>query len=235
MLKIAICDDEPFMCGLLKEKIEEYLQKGSKEFKIFCYPNGESLPVFGDFDIVLLDVQMPGINGMELAKRLRENGNSCAVIFVTILKEPVFDAFEVDAVDYLCKPVDEVRLKRALERAIRRIDVQKGKALLIHTMNHRQSVKLDSILYCEVFNRKILLHTQQGVIEYYSRLSDVENQLDKRFAKCHRSYLVNLDYLSECSKGQIILTNGERIPVSKARWQSFMSQMLHYMKDGVEP
>ena len=235
MLKIAVCDDEPFMCEMLKEKIGEYLREGSKEFKIFCYPNGESLPVSGGFDIVLLDVQMPGISGMELAKRLRENGNSCAVIFVTVLKEPVFDAFEVDAVDYLCKPVDSVRLKRALERAIRRTEEQKGKTLLIQTMNRHQSVKLDSILYCEVFNRKILLHTQQGVIEYYSRLSDVANQLDSRFAKCHRSYLVNLDYLSECSKGQIILTNGERIPVSKARWQAFMSQMLHYMKNEVEP
>lgn len=235
MLKIAVCDDEPFMCEMLKEKIGEYLREGSKEFKIFCYPNGESLPVSGGFDIVFLDVQMPGISGMELAKRLRENGNSCAVIFVTVLKEPVFDAFEVDAVDYLCKPVDSVRLKRALERAIRRTEEQKGKTLLIQTMNRRQSVKLDSILYCEVFNRKILLHTQQGVIEYYSRLSDVANQLDSRFAKCHRSYLVNLDYLSECSKGQIILTNGERIPVSKARWQAFMSQMLHYMKNEVEP
>lgn len=234
MLKIAVCDDEPFMCEMLKEKIGEYLREGSKEFKIFCYPNGESLPVSGGFDIVFLDVQMPGISGMELAKRLRENGNSCAVIFVTVLKEPVFDAFEVDAVDYLCKPVDSVRLKRALERAIRRTEEQKGKTLLIQTMNRRQSVKLDSILYCEVFNRKILLHTQQGVIEYYSRLSDVANQLDSRFAKCHRSYLVNLDYLSECSKGQIILTNGERIPVSKARWQAFMGQMLHYMKNEVE-
>lgn len=233
MIKIAVCDDEPLTCGLLHNMIEDHLKKYSQSFRINCYSNGENLPDTG-YDILLLDIQMPGINGIELARRIRKNGNPCAIIFITVIKERVFDAFEVEAVDYLCKPIDATRLSRALDRAIQHIRKRESQVLFIQTMNWCKTVKLDSILYCEVINRKIFLHTKEGVIEYYSRLSDVEKQLDSRFVKCHRSYLVNLDFLSEYSKDSLTLTNGETIPVSQTRRKHFMEQLLHCMKNEVE-
>ncbi len=232
-MKIAICDDEPLMCRSLEEKIAAYMEKSAVPFQVACYPDGESLPLQG-YDILFLDIQMPGISGMELAKRLRAAGSSCAILFVTVLREGVFDAFEVDAVDYLCKPIDDIRLGHSLDRAMARIRERNSSSLLIQIAGRWQTVRLDSILYCEVLNRKVSIHTRQRVIEYYSRLSDVERQLDQRFVKCHRSYLVNLDYLAQCTREQITLANGEHLPVSKARWQGLMDHMLHYMKNEVE-
>ena len=235
MLKIAICDDEPLFCRLLEEKLEARLNASGLPFRVFRYSSGEQLPMTG-YNILFLDIRMPGINGMELARRLRENGNSCAIIFITVIKEQVFDAFEVEAVDYLCKPLDDIRLSHALDRAIRYVGERDSRMLLVRTGSRLRSIRMDDILYCEVINRKVLLHLRTGgeVVEYYSRLSDVEKQLDSRFLKCHRSYLVNLDHLSECSKNTLTLTGGVQIPLSESHRRSYMEQMLHHMKSEVE-
>ncbi len=144
------------------------------------------------------------------------------------MAEYVYDAFEVEAFDFICKPIEEIRLHKTLNRAFKKLG--KNKSLFIQTMNWCKSVKLDDIYYCEVINRKIYLRTQNGVIEYYCRLEDTEKQLDYRFVRCHRSYLVNLDYLLECTNGQIILENGEHVPTSRLRHQDVRDAMMLYMK-----
>lgn len=236
MLKIAICDDEPLFCQLLTEKLETRLKPSGLPFRVCSYPSGEQLPLSG-YDILFLDIRMPGIGGMELARRLRENGSACAIIFITAIREQVFDAFEVEAVDYLCKPIDDIRLSRALDRALRYVGERDSRTLLIRTGGRLKTVRLDDILYCEVINRKIFLHLRTGgeVVEYYSRLSDVEKQLDSRFLKCHRSYLVNLDYLTEYAKDTLTLSGGAQVPLSESHRRSFMEQMLRYLKSEVEP
>lgn len=231
MIRVAVCDDEPYMCEIIKEKVSGLMAEAATPLEIFCYTSGyDLLEQCFQYDILFLDVQMPGIDGIAIAKRLREMGNTCQIIFITVFKERVFDAFSVEAVDYLCKPIDLYRLKNALNRALKGLERKEEKALFIQTMNWTKSVKLGSIYYCEVINRKIYLHTKDGIIEYYSKLEDVEKQLDYRFFKCHRSYIVNLDFLSEYSDGQIMLESGDHIPVSRQRRQEFMNIFLQYMK-----
>lgn len=232
MLKIAVCDDEALMCSIVKQKIENQMGTLTEPFEIACYTNTTALMESSfPYDILLLDIQMPGINGIEFAKKLRRDGNQCAIIFITVIKEHVFDAFEVEAVDYICKPVDDIRLKNALFRAVQRLKYRNEKYLFIQTISWCKTIKLSSIYYCEVINRKIYLHTENGTVEYYSKLEEVEKQLDCRFIKCHRSYIVNLDFLYEYKNGQLILENGEYVPVSRPRQKQFMKQMLEYMKN----
>lgn len=231
MIRVAVCDDEPYVCEIIKEKVSELMAEAAMPAEISCYARGYDLLKDGfQYDILFLDVLMPGMDGVDLAKKLREMGNVCQIIFITGFKERVFDAFLVEAVDYLCKPIDLCRLKSALYRALKGLEKKEEKALFIQTMNWSKSVKLGNIYYCEVINRKIYLHTREGTLEYYSRLEDVEKQLDYRFLKCHRSYIVNLDFLSEYSDGQIMLENGDQIPVSRKRRQEFMKIFLQYMK-----
>lgn len=173
---------------------------------------------------------MPEQDGLELAKRLRKDGVRGIIIFLTAFAEYVYDAFEVEAFDYICKPIKEIRLYRTLERAFYKLGESESRNLFIQTTNWCKSVKLDDIYYCEVINRKIYLHTQNGVIEYYCRLEDIEKQLDYHFVRCHRSYLVNLDYLLEYANGQVILENGEHVPTSRLRHQDIMDAMMIYMK-----
>ncbi|MEY8336589.1 LytTR family DNA-binding domain-containing protein [Lachnospiraceae bacterium 62-35] len=233
MIKIAVCDDEAMMCDLLKDMISEKLTLWKENFCISCYLDSSHLLDSSlDFDLIFLDIRMPGLDGIALAKKLRQLSPACALIFVTILKEYMPEVFELEAVDYICKPVDEGRLERALKRTLKRLKEEKDKCLFIHTPNWCRTIKLKDISYCEVINRKIYLHTKTGVIEYYGKMKELEQQISPHFIKCHRSYLINPDYLQEYAGGEIILETGERIPVSRLQRQSFMETMLQYMKGG---
>lgn len=231
MIKIAICDDEITMVNLIKQKLSLRLEQLGREFTISCYTEAaELLNILDDFDLLYLDIQMPEQDGMELAKKIRKRNRECIIIFVTAFDKYVFDSFEVGALDYLCKPIDDTKFCKALDRAMNRIEERSGKSLFIQTMSWCKSVRLSTIYYCEVINRKIYLHTDKGVVDYYGKIEELEKQLDYRFVRCHRSYLLNLDYLYEYADDQIQLQNGEKIPVSRLRRREFMQAMMEYMK-----
>ncbi len=231
MIKIAICDDEPAVCQIMSRKVEDYMHVLKEHCEIKCFISAtQLLKTSCSHDLFLLDIQMPEQDGITLAKKIRESQNRSIIIFITALSESVYDAFEVEALDYICKPIDESRLQKALNRAVTKIKENKNNSLFIQTMSWCKSVKLEDIYYCEVKNRKIYLHTKNGVIEYYCKLEELEKQLDYRFVRCHRSYLVNLNYLLEYSAREITLENGERVPASRLRHQEFMDAMMLYMK-----
>lgn len=232
MIKIAICDDEAAMCKSLKQMVASKLEQWEEVFRITCYTNAVQLLCSAlDFDLIFLDIQMPNLNGVALAKRLREKEFEGILIFVTILTECMLDAFEVEAMDYLCKPIDRNRLEYALKRSLKRLAQKTEKHLFIQTMNWCRTVKLNEIYYCEVMNRKIFLHTKSGIIDYYGKIKDVEKQTAPYFIRCHRSFLINPDYLSEYNNGQAILENGEKVPVSKKYHQTFMKRVLQEMEE----
>ncbi len=228
----------------MAEKISALLTDYMKEqplisWDLRCFSDGKSLLDSGhDFDLILLDIQMKDLNGMETAKRLRQRGSQCILIFLTVLKEWVFDAFAVQAFDYLVKPLEPNRFYQTLNRAMAALK-QREQALLpkltsnilIQRGSSREIIPLSRIRYCEVLGRKVYLHQSDGsTIDYYERLEVLEHQVDQRFFRCHRSYLVNLDYVRGCDAGQVILTEQEKIPVSRLRERDFLQALLHHMK-----
>lgn len=131
MIKIAICDDEKIACELLEKKILSYMENWKERCEIKCFFSAmELLQTPCAFDLFFLDIQMPEQDGIALAKKIRENENLGAIIFITALSEHVYDAFEVEAFDYICKPVDDMRLQKTLDRAIRKLQENKNKSLL---------------------------------------------------------------------------------------------------------
>lgn len=231
VLRIAICDDERTFCDCLKEKLTTILNDMEENYILECYESITDFRQAGtDFDILFLDVQMMDGNGIQLAKEYKQQKDTCAIIFISSFPEFVFDVFALEAVDYLCKPVVDDKLKNALERALKRIRKHEEKRLFIQTLHWCKTVQFQSILYCEVIDRKLYLHTLQEVIVYYGKIDELQKQLDSRFFRCHRSYIVNLDYLTAYENGQITLKNQECIPVSRLRQKDFMKEMLHYMK-----
>lgn len=232
MLRIAVCDDEAEMCAELEEMVAAQLNKMGVPHHITCYTGADGLlDAAPGLDLIFLDIRMPGSDGLALAKILRENAYPCALVFVTVLRECMLDAFEVEAAGYLCKPVDGARLESALHRVIRQMETKREPYLSIQTLHGVRSVRVSKICYCEVINRTIYLHTTQEVITYYGKMRELESRLGS-FLKCHRSYLVNPAYLREYTGGQCILEDGSVIPVARSRQQSVKEKMLCWLREG---
>lgn len=249
MITFAICDDEPWMADELSRRLKQYMEERIRKtseptskvpapYSIRCFSDGHTLlENGGDFDVIFLDIQMRSPNGMETARKLRSQGSRCLLIFVTVLKEYVFDAFSVEAYDYLVKPLGDVRFRRTMDRVLdtlkqRAAQQEPPKKLLIQKGNSCEIIPMAQILYGEVLGRKIYLHQlDEKVTVYYGRLEELERRVDESFFKCHRSYLVNLAHVRGCHDGRVILTQGKEIPVSRLREHDLIQALLHDMKN----
>jgi len=180
-----------------------------------------------EFDLVLLDIKMGGMDGMEAAKRMRAMGIGSPVVFLTGVKENVFDAFEVDAVDYLLKPVDKDRLFRALRKAFGK---NENRVLTVKRGYDIKKVDLREVVYIEAINRKLYLHTKNGVLDYYEKLDKIAGQLGDGFFRPHRSYVVNMEHVKGLDGNAAIMDNGDAVPVAKARKSGFKEAMLNHFR-----
>ena len=234
MIKFAVCDDEPSMTQKIREFISTYMQENQDAaYHISSFSNGRSLLESScDFDVIFLDIQMEQPNGMETAKMLRQRNIHCLVVFITVLKEYVFDAFEVQAYDYLVKPIEDLHFKKMMDRAMRTLEQHTSKRIVILKGTSCEVIPLSQILYCEVQGRKVYIHQENGkIVDYYEKLNDFERQVDGRFFRCHRSYLVNLDQVRGSHSGQVFLSDGSSIPVSRLRERELTEALLRYMKE----
>ncbi|NBI77527.1 DNA-binding response regulator [Anaerotruncus colihominis] len=234
MIKFAICDDEPIMVQEISNQLSQYMD-GRKitSYSVTNFSNGCALLESNcNFDIVFLDIQMDNLDGIETAKILRQQRNHSLLIFVTVLKEYVFNAFEVEAYDYLLKPLDSNQFERTMDRAVSTLAQRADKNIVIQRGSSCDVVPLAQIVYCEVQGRKIYVHQSDGkIIDYYDNLENFERQMDRRFFRCHRSYLVNLDYIRGCDTGLVTLSLGAQIPVSRLRERDLTQALLRYMKE----
>ena len=234
MIKFAICDDEPLMAQELAGHLADYMKENLiTAYSVSSFSDGRALlDAIDRFDVIFLDIQMEQPDGMETARLLRRRGDHSLLVFVTVLKELVFDAFQVEAYDYLLKPLDRARFKQTMERVLRSLDRKTAEDIVIQRGTGCEVVLLSDIVYCEVLGRKIYLHKHDGTVsDYYDKLEDLERRVDGRFFKCHRSFLVNLDYVRGCQDGQVLLAQGERIPASRLRERELTQALLRYMKE----
>lgn len=237
MIQIAVTDDDPIVLCELSQKLTHYFKKRHIPAQIQTFRSGQALLSCACFfDIVFLDIQMEHLSGMDAAKYLRTRQNAGILVFITALPEYVYDAFDVDASGYLLKPVDETRLARLLDRLCEKLgQADMGQLLLTLRGNIRKTFFLRDIIYCEAFNHRVEIHEQASVQECRIKIEDLERQLDGRFFRCHRSYLVNLDYVCGYEDGLALLTGGGKLPVSRLRMKAFSQAALHYMKEGKTP
>lgn len=233
MIKFAICDDEPAMARELAGYLARYLEEHEvTAYSVSNFSSGRALLEAADgFDVIFLDIQMEEPDGMETARLLRRQGDHSLLVFVTVLMELVFDAFQVEAYDYLTKPLDAARFARTMDRVLQTLEQRTAASIVIQQGSGCEVVPLSDVVYCEVLGRKVYLHKADGTITgYYDRLEQLERRVDRRFFRCHRSYLVNLDYVRGCQTGQVLLSQGERIPVSRLRERDLTGALLLHMK-----
>ena len=168
----------------------------------------------------------------ETAKKLRNGQFQGFLIFTTVLKEMVFSAFEVWAFDYLLKPIEEKQFEKTMERLFSSMSQAKSARLLVQRGCESSVISFDDIVFCEVINRKVYLHLKSSqVIDFYEKMENLEMRLDKRFFKCHRSYLINLNYLKSCNDKVAYMEKGEEVPVSRLRKKELSQAVFQYMKE----
>lgn len=224
-MRIAICDEETGG----RERIRTLLDREFSGAQTSEFDSGMKMieAVKGGYqpDIVLLDIAMEGMNGMETARQLRALSD-VILIFVTRVKEQVFQAFDVGAFHYLVKPVDEEKLKDVLNRAVKEAQKRAGASrfLLIKTAGTYRKIPVKDILFAENNGRKVILHTQTEKLEYYERMNHLEEVLGEGFFRCHRGYLVALAAVREYDNTSITVDGGEKVYLSKQKYAEFVKR-----------
>ncbi len=226
-MQIAVCDDEKEIRDLFAQKIRK-LYPGAG---LLLYESGEELLLSDEEpDILLLDIQMPGKNGMETAKELRRKNKQVMIIFVTALDDFVFEAFDVGAFHYLVKPFDDRKFAEVLHNATEQSKNRKKPempSLLINTGGKHITVNLEDLVYAEVFDRKLILHTMDAEIEYYGKMKELEEKVGNEFFRTHRSYLVNFGFIRKYDATTVYLEKGQAL-MAKRKYQKFVEQYLRY-------
>lgn len=233
-MNFAVCDDERELRRDIADKIRSYCPGSA----VTEFSSGEKLLESpGSFDIIFLDIGMDGLDGMQTAREMRRNGCRAVIIFVTAFEDRVFDAFDVGAFNFLVKPVSDDRfeevLKKAAESCANAENADKDERY-ITVKSGRVSTKLalSEIMYAEVLDRKLTLHTVNGEVEYYGRLSELENCTDDSFFRTHRAYLINLRYLEKYTSSEVTLENGDKVLLAKQRYSALVKAYMRYIKEG---
>lgn len=201
-MNIAICDDEK----IVRQQIKGLIEKQKADCNLELYGTGEELIAAGKhFDVVFLDIQMEGMNGIDTARAIREQNEETVLIFITGIKEYVFDAFDVAAFHYLLKPIEENKFMEVFDRAVNEAEKRKEKGqkqLFIKTRQRNITLEQKNILYIENRGRKAEIHTVDETIEIYAAMIELEKQLGGEFYRCHRGYLVNMAWSSGAGADQ---------------------------------
>ena len=236
-MRIAICDDEKRICAILTEKVKKFCPNA----EIMTYTSGEDLLNESTLpDIILLDIRMPGINGMDVAKKLRDRDWRKILIFISGEEDQVFNSFDFHAFHFLVKPVADEKLKEVLENAVKDLErsapipEKQEKYIEIQSGTTHIRVNLSLLLYAEVFDRKTILHMKDENIEYYGQLSSLEGLVGKDFYRIHRSYLANMKYVERYDRTTVTMLGGDSIPIARREYDGFTRAYMEYNRRRID-
>lgn len=232
-MQIGVCDDQKEMREIIIDKIKKFYRAEDIE----SYRSGQEVLAASHLpDILFLDIQMPEINGLETAKELRKLNQQMIIIFVTVTEDYVFQSFDVGAFHYLVKPFEDEKFTEVLQNAVRQFKERKMKrmsikrempSLMVTTKGKHFTVPLEDIIYAEVFDRKIIIHTMDADIEYYGKMKELEKKAGEDFYRPHRSYLINFNFIKKYDAATIYLKKGKAF-IAKQNYQDFVKCYLRF-------
>lgn len=239
-MRIAIIEDEQVHKELLSSYLQSWSRDGSVSIVIDTFPSAESF-LFEwaekkDYDVLFVDIQMREMNGMEMARAVRQDGSDVAIVFTTGITDYLEEGYEVEALHYLIKPIDEAKVRKCMDKVVSR---NKQETYLI--LNHDGELKKvneDSITYIEARGHGAVIEVMTGgnadkiqVLEVTDSLSELEKQLDMaKFVKCHRSYICNVERIHHIDKTSVYLDSGSSVPVSRRMYAEVNQAFIRHFK-----
>lgn len=235
MLKIAFCDDDFSVLAQLRELLDQYQVEHDRS--LFCEAFHSPLDLMAEiergsrFDILLLDVVMPGENGIDVATEIRAFDSHAKIIFLTSSSEYAVQSYTVGAFFYQLKPIREESFFRLMDSVISTCEKEQSDSLILQYKNGVTRLELKRLEYCEVIHRTLFFHLSNGqVLESIGSLDDLCRHLEPYdcFQRVHRSYLVNLEYIQSISARTITMFGSAEIPLPRGKYQEVKDRYLEY-------
>ena len=227
---IAICDDEPASASFVKEQVIKWAKNYDIQVFIDIFPSAEAF-LFQyadckDYAILLLDIEMGKMNGIELAKRVRSQNREIQIVFLSGYTEYLSDGYEVEALHYILKPIQTEKLFSVLNRAVEKLK-QNTRSLLLNLHDEIIRIPFYEIWYAEVMKNYITIHASEAHT-VKKTLGELEQELDDSFFRTSRSFLVNLRYIRKITKSDVTLKDGTVIPLSRGLYDSINQAMIRH-------
>ena len=231
MITIAIVEDEEAYAKQLTEYIEKYQRESGKSIRVIRFSDGDEIveKYTGKYDIILMDIQMKFMDGMSAAEAIRKHDTKVVIMFITNMTNYAIRGYEVDAMDYVLKPVSYFAFSQKLDRAIKRIPHKAGNPVIVNTADGIVRTDTSSIYYIESEGHNLIYHTTDGEIKERAKMQDAEEKfVPLGFFRSNKGYLVNLEYVDGVKDGCCII-KGEALLISRARRNDFMTALTQYM------
>lgn len=230
MYRFAVCDDNSVDISYVTALLEKWSRAVDIPVQIKGFPSAEAFLFAWEeekrFDVLILDVEMGGMSGVELAKKLRLLGASMQLIFLTGYMEYIAEGYDVEALNYLLKPVTEERLGDVLNRAVERLKTREN-VLILSLPDGMVTVPQHEIKYLEVMRNYVTIHAGED-ISIKRTLNELESKLDECFFRIHRSYIVNLRFVRKVAKTEVTLKDGSVLPLSRKMYDGLNRAMIEY-------
>lgn len=235
-VEIVIVDDEQLQLDHMKKLIRQAADELEIEVNLREYLSGEAflfaLEDHPTWDLAFLDIEMAELNGMEVARIVREKAPQLALVFATAYAEYAVEGYEVQALDYLLKPIDSIKVKRVFKRYLEE-QPEDFEYIILDVAGESVRIDLDEIFYVEANKRELILNLTDKKLSITMTLTDFADLVDERFTLTHRSYLVNLKHVSKLLKQDVQLSSGEKIPLSRRRAKEVQAAFINFYKGQV--
>ena len=232
MYNIAIVEDEQDAAETLLAYLKRYEKENNVTFQTTTFQNGITFlsGYRNAYDLIFMDIEMPHMDGMTAAEKLREIDDVVSLMFVTNMSQYAVNGYEVDACDFLVKPVSYEVFAYKLRKTLAKIDRQPREELILQKKQNVIRLRISQILYVEVNSHQILYHMENDVIEDWGTLVKIEKQLKPyHFSRCNSCYLVNLAHVDHMDQEYVYVGN-DRLLLSRGKKQSFRQDMLDYLE-----
>lgn len=230
--KIAICDDDEEQRAYIFDIVTSWAKKNRNLIEIKKYAGAKAF-LFDweeekDFDILLLDIEMPEVNGIELAKTVRRENSTIQIVFITGFYEYFSDGFDVSALHYLIKPTNTEKVYPVLDKAVSNLTYRQ-RSVLLSTADGNIKVSLADILYMESENVYVIVHTVHGNYRTRMALGKLMEELDETFYKVHRSFVVGLKFIKRITRTDITMINGDLVPISRGLYDDVHTALIKHL------